>query len=108
MFGFSHKKEWFPVAMPTQWPEGNLFTTKISGKKIVFSLIDGLLHAFNDECPHAGFSLSENNALANGCIACPLHGYKFKVRTGLCVSGEEYRLHKYKLEQRDDGWYVEV
>ena len=40
--------------------------------------------AFDNACPHAGGSLADGT-LADGCVTCPLHGWKFDACTGAGV-----------------------
>jgi nitrite reductase/ring-hydroxylating ferredoxin subunit len=39
-------------------------------------------------CPHLGLPLTAEPD-ADGVVTCPWHGYRFDVRTGQCVSGQE-------------------
>jgi nitrite reductase/ring-hydroxylating ferredoxin subunit len=52
----------------------------------VVTLSDGSEHAVPLVCPHQGLPLTAEPG-ADGIIQCPWHGYRFDVRTGLCVSG---------------------
>ena len=62
----------------------------------------------NNICPHAGAALHAGFCNKKGVIGCPLHGYKFDVRTGRSVDGNNYQLKTYKFEEREDGWYVGI
>jgi len=39
---------------------------------------------------------------------CPLHGYKFDMKTGRSVDGNNYQLKTYKFDLRNDGWYIGI
>jgi 3-phenylpropionate/trans-cinnamate dioxygenase ferredoxin subunit len=52
---------------------------------VVVGLVDGAPYALEDACNHAGASLAEG-FLNDGCIACPMHGYVFSLRTGKLVA----------------------
>jgi nitrite reductase/ring-hydroxylating ferredoxin subunit len=41
--------------------------------------------AIEDACNHAGASLSEGERVRGDCVACPMHGYVFELRTGRLV-----------------------
>lgn len=41
--------------------------------------------ALDNNCPHAGGSLAEGR-VGDGCVTCPLHNWKFDVRSGAGVS----------------------
>ncbi len=48
---------------------------------VVVGIVDGKPYAIEDACNHAGSSLAESH-LEGDCIACPMHGYVFSIRTG--------------------------
>ena len=51
------------------------------------TLQDGSEHAVPLVCPHQGLPLDCEPDEA-GVMQCPWHGYRFDVRTGVCVSGQ--------------------
>ena len=53
--------------------------------------IDGALVAHSIVCPHWLGPLDEA-PMADGCIICPWHGYRFDVRTGRSADGRGLRL----------------
>ena len=52
---------------------------------VLVTLLDGVPCAIEDACNHSGASLSEGYRTRHDCIACPLHGYVFELRTGKLV-----------------------
>jgi NAD(P)H-dependent nitrite reductase small subunit len=44
--------------------------------------------ALHDECPHRGGPLSQG-WIEGGHVFCPMHGWKFDVRTGACETNED-------------------
>jgi len=54
-------------------------------------VIDGVELEFSASCPHLGGPL-DAALLEDGCVTCPWHGYRFDVRTGRCVSGQDLTL----------------
>ena len=42
------------------------------------------VQAIQDECTHSKASLSKGNPNHYGEIVCPLHGYRFDLKTGRC------------------------
>ena len=42
------------------------------------------VHAIDNACPHAGGSLAEGNVV-DGCVTCPLHGWKFDTCSGAAI-----------------------
>lgn len=60
-------------------------------------------YAYSDICPHGGVSLSEGGILVKECIiVCPLHSYKFNVKTGRNISDEGYKLKTYPIRVLDN------
>jgi nitrite reductase (NADH) small subunit len=59
----------------------------VDGRRIaVFRLRDGFV-AVDGECPHRGGPLSDG-LVADGCVTCPLHGWRFDLRSGSPLAGD--------------------
>lgn len=63
--------------------------------------------ALDNTCPHAGGSLAEG-ALSNGCVTCPLHGWKFDVRTGQGLAPTAARVAVYPIKVIGDDILVKL
>lgn len=95
--------DWIPIQLPTIWPSNNIFLVELGGKKICISQLENNFYAYTDVCPHAGVSLSDGGSLVKECIiVCPLHIYKFNIKTGRNVSGEDYKLRIYPIRKVDN------
>ncbi len=87
---------WVAVQIPAIWPSNNIFLVEVSGKKICITRIENRFYAYRDFCPHAGVSFSDGGVLVKDCIiVCPLHGYKFNIKTGRNINEEDYKLKTY-------------
>ena len=73
----------------------------------VVRLDDGW-YGMSNICPHAGAPLHKGHCNKHGVVACPVHGYKFDVKTGRSIDGNNYTQKKFKIEKRDDGFYVGI
>jgi len=51
------------------------------GWTVVVFKVDGVVHALDDSCPHAGSSLAAGK-LEGTFVQCRAHGLRFDVRTG--------------------------
>jgi nitrite reductase/ring-hydroxylating ferredoxin subunit len=51
---------------------------------VLVAIAGGQPVAIEDACNHAGASLSEGDREGD-CVACPMHGYVFELRTGRLV-----------------------
>lgn len=73
-----------------------------NGFVVLMRLTDGDVSAFTPICPHANGDLSYG-AYFDGAIECPLHGWRFNVRSGECVEpagGQNLRTFPVRI---DDG-----
>ena len=66
------------------------------------------VHACSALCPHAGGKLANGYIDVFGNIVCPVHHYRFSLTRGINTSGEGYHLKTYKVEEREDGWYIGI
>jgi nitrite reductase (NADH) small subunit len=58
----------------------------VRGRRIaVFRLPDGFV-ALDGACPHKGGPLSDG-IVADSCVTCPLHNWRFDLRTGAPTGG---------------------
>jgi nitrite reductase/ring-hydroxylating ferredoxin subunit len=65
--------------------EGCALTLDVEGRPIAICRSGGQLYAFDDLCPHSGARLGLGR-IAKGAVACPLHGARFDLATGRCLS----------------------
>jgi nitrite reductase/ring-hydroxylating ferredoxin subunit len=60
-------------------------------------------YAFSSSCPHRGASLIEGSINGIGEIICPLHNYRFDIKTGQVKSGSCEELEVFHCELSEDG-----
>ena len=63
----------------------------------VFRQRDGKLFATDHSCPHRAGPLADG-IIGGDTLICPLHMWKFDLRTGKCV-GEDARLRTYPVRE---------
>lgn len=69
---------WSPVCLSRDLRGDGPSSVRFAGEKIVFFRdASGVARALIDRCPHRGVQLSLGNRTADGCIACPFHGWEF-------------------------------
>lgn len=62
-------------------PPGASCEVAVGGRVIALFNVDGVVHALDGVCPHAGGPLGQGQL--NGCIVtCPWHGWQFDVTNG--------------------------
>lgn len=64
--------------------------------------------AVANKCPHNGFALSKGYCSDDLAIVCPLHRYRFDLKTGRSKNGGAYYVEIYPTEVRTDGVYVGI
>lgn len=80
---------WTPAFPLAQLAPGSARVFKHPDAQVaVFHLADGALHAVDNRCPHEGYPLAVG--AVKGCVlTCQWHNFKFDLRDGACVMGEE-------------------
>jgi nitrite reductase/ring-hydroxylating ferredoxin subunit len=98
-----------PVARRTELAEGQLKRVTVKGQSVVLSVLleeEGAVAAtnkvvaFSSICPHALGDLSQG-WLVKDEIDCPLHYYRFNIRSGECVyprGGPRLRMYPVSVE----------
>ena len=66
-----------------------------------------LIHALHGRCPHANGPMGRAWVDEDEAI-CPLHRWRFKIRTGRCTTAPDRSLHKFRCEVRDGRVWVEA
>ncbi len=75
------------------------------GKKITIAKFKDNYFAFAHKCPHAGGIMADGFIDALGNVVCPIHRYKFSLKTGRNITGEDY-LKTYLIEVNENGVFV--
>jgi nitrite reductase (NADH) small subunit len=86
--------------------EGRAVT--IDGRRIaVVRLADGFA-AIDAECPHRGGPLADG-IVADSCVTCPLHGWRFDLRSGEPVGGGATSgIDVHEVRELDGELYVRL
>jgi len=87
---------------------GNLTTIKAGKKDICLAHIKDGFYAVGNRCPHASGSLGSGYIDTKGNVVCPLHRYKFDLKTGKNNSGEGYYVKTYPIKEEKGDLYVGV
>ena len=65
------------------------------------------IYAVESKCPHAGGPLAKGY-IEDGHIVCPLHRFKYDLKTGRKGQDQGGYLENYQVECREDGIYVGI
>jgi 3-phenylpropionate/trans-cinnamate dioxygenase ferredoxin subunit len=89
-----------------QLAENNIGVVEVKDKTVCIAKFQNRLFAFAHKCPHASGFFIDGYTDGIGNVICPVHGYKYDIRTGRNVSGEGYYLKNWPVDVRKDGVFV--
>lgn len=88
-------------------PEGHGKTVTLEGNAIALFNVGGTFHAIDNTCKHRGGPLGEGG-LDGSQVTCPLHGWKYDVTTGGCLTNPSAVQKKYNVKAEGDDVLIEV
>lgn len=80
----------------------------LKGEKICVAHTTDGFFAVQDKCPHNGASLNHGYCTEQNEIVCPIHRYKFDLKTGKANSGGSYTLKTYPIDFKENGVFVGI
>lgn len=101
--------KWYKIAAEEyeiELAENGIGVVEVKGKKVCMTRHQNSWFAFAPKCPHAGGTLADGYIDLTGNIVCPVHRYKFSIKSGRNTSGEGFYLKTYPVELRSDGIYI--
>jgi ferredoxin-nitrite reductase len=87
-------------------PEGAAKLVRVKKEEIAVFNHRGKLCAIQNHCPHEGGQLSMG-WIEGDCVVCPLHGYRFHLRTGVCWTDVKLKARTFKLAPAGEAFVVE-
>jgi nitrite reductase/ring-hydroxylating ferredoxin subunit len=93
---------WLPIVKAAEFPSDGKMTTILHGWHILLVKEDDVFYALNDRCTHAASPLSTGR-VRRGSVMCPLHGARFEIATGRCLSTAYNNIRTFAVRLRDDG-----
>jgi nitrite reductase/ring-hydroxylating ferredoxin subunit len=76
------------VGLVDDWVVGEMKMKTVDGHRVAVVNTASGFHAVDNACPHQGYGLT-TGSLDGELVTCQWHNWKFDVRTGRCVMGEE-------------------
>jgi nitrite reductase/ring-hydroxylating ferredoxin subunit len=98
---------WIAAAAAEALPEGGHLRVELDGQPVLLAHLPAGFYAVHDTCLHRGASLSVL-PLEGGEAVCHLHGWRFRVRDGVCVQVPSLRLRSFPVRIEDGTVYVET
>jgi len=80
-------REWTDAVSDAEVAEGRLQRVEVSGRPVVITRRDGVVHAMGAVCSHYGAPLDEGEVDADGCLVCPWHDSRFRLHDGSVARG---------------------
>lgn len=79
-------RDWTDAAAATDVEEGQLLRVDVDGQAVVLVRQGGEIYAMGATCSHYGAPL-ETGELSGGCLVCPWHASRFRLRDGSVARG---------------------
>jgi nitrite reductase (NADH) small subunit len=97
---------WVEIGRAEDVPRYEGRRVTIDGERIAVFRTDDGFHALAADCPHAGGPL-QDGLVADGCVTCPLHGWRFELSSGAALSGGE-GVRAYEVAVRNGRLLVAI
>jgi ferredoxin-nitrite reductase len=95
-----------PMIRPQEIAEGSAKLLRSKGEEMAVFKSNGRLYGIQNICPHEGGQLC-NGWIEGGEVVCPLHGYKFDLKTGACSTDPKLKVKIFRLVAQGDQFTVE-
>ncbi|MBI2803712.1 MAG: Rieske (2Fe-2S) protein [Planctomycetes bacterium] len=82
-------------------------TVAIGHRMVALFLIDGVVHAIDDTCPHMGASLS-GGYFENNIVTCPWHAWRFRVTDGVWADNPRIKIGCHSVRVVGDDVQVQI
>lgn len=86
---------------------GGCIDAKLEGHCIGIHNVDGQYYAVDNICPHVG-GILHSGQLMDGVIVCPIHQWKFDVKTGECIWPGKCEIATYPVKVDGDHIFVDI
>lgn len=92
------KSVWQTVCRANELLPGRRKLVIVNGEEIALFNIDGAVFAINNRCPHRKGPLIRGYIDSEGGIKCPMHGWRFDLRTGQSRRPAQATTYRTKIE----------
>jgi nitrite reductase/ring-hydroxylating ferredoxin subunit len=88
-------------------PEGGAKLVRVQGEEIAVFKHEGKLSAMQNACPHEGGQLSRG-WIENQAVVCPLHGYRFDLKTGDCLNAPDLKAKTFAISIQAEKFTIDL
>jgi nitrite reductase (NADH) small subunit len=93
---------WTEVGRLDELEDGERLRVLAGSTDLAVFRAGGEVFAVDNRCPHRGGPLSEG-PLQGASVTCPLHFWRFDLRTGLCPDRPGASVRTYQVKVEEDG-----
>lgn len=87
-------------------PQNKSALVTVDGEDVAVFRRGQEIFAIGNECPHQGGSLCDG-WIEGDIVTCPLHGWEFDLRSGVCMTIPGERVSHYTVTVEGGAIYVE-
>lgn len=98
--------DWLDTGITTSISPGSMVPVRMGGMSIAIYNVDGALYATANICTHA-YAVLTDGWLDGDVIECPLHGGRFRVKTGEAI-GDPVTCNLRTFPVRTHGGIIQV
>ena len=95
------------VARASELPPGECKVVRANGREVALYNVAGTFYATDNQCLHRGGALGEG-VLQGHMIICPVHYWKYDVRTGEQEVDSRLRVACFPVVVEQDDVYVDL
>jgi NAD(P)H-dependent nitrite reductase small subunit len=99
--------EFVAVAEAASLPPGQGRTVNYRGREFALYNVAGQFYAMDDACPHKGGPLGAG-CLEGEKVYCPLHGWAFDIKTGICSTRPDLPVQTYETRVVDGQVQIKI
>ena len=94
------------LSVPADVLAGDRAVVDGDGRQILLLRVAGEIHAFDNACPHEGNPLVDGDVRGDQ-LECAYHGWRFDLRTGACLYGED-AARRFETAVRGDEILIRI
>ena len=95
------------IARADDVPEDRGLTVRVGDRHFALYKLSGRFYVLDGSCPHRAGPLGEGY-VEDGSVHCPLHGWKFDIKTGSCSENPDKPAKTYPVRLVDGQLQIEI
>jgi nitrite reductase/ring-hydroxylating ferredoxin subunit len=99
--------KWFKVCPDIALNPGRAKSVKLFGRPFAVFNVDGKLYGMDGACRHMKANLAAGKLEAN-IVECHMHGWRYDVTTGKCISRPDSDLRTLPVKIEDGFIWIEI